>query len=385
MKNIKNFLVIFLVSVLFSGCTNLDENSNTKLEIKNGNNEVKDTEKSELVNDESEEFISLSLEQFEEIVSNDLSNYEIYEDGCFEFEMYDAEYDECVIEYECLDDLECSKFDDLFEKYLDKIENEDFGEEFSDVDIYHSESENHGESNQEITLSSYDISNGEILNKNDLSVSSELVNLQQKEEIHNDMFKEFSRLIPVNIFEKDLIEYKVFTDGVDNTLGYVSQIEGNSDKWFLALDINDYNIDDLKEFQYTLIHEYAHILSLNKNQLEYGVYEDECNTYYLDEGCSRDNSYVLKYYNEFWKDVYGTYENVDYFENENDFTTDYAATNPVEDLAESFTHFVLNKKNENPTLVKENKVNFFYQYDELVELRSKIRMQLSKTKRLRVQ
>ena len=55
--------------------------------------------------------------------------------------------------------------------------------------------------------------------------------------------------------------------------------------------------------------------------------------------------------------------------------TDYAATNPGEDIAESWTHFVINDKPSGDSIA-DQKVRFFYDYPELVELRDKIRARL---------
>ena len=51
--------------------------------------------------------------------------------------------------------------------------------------------------------------------------------------------------------------------------------------------------------------------------------------------------------------------------------TDYAATNPGEDIAESFTSFVMEPKPDGDTIAEE-KVLFFYEYPELVQLRAEI-------------
>ncbi|MBK9051223.1 MAG: hypothetical protein IPL78_09985 [Chloroflexi bacterium] len=47
--------------------------------------------------------------------------------------------------------------------------------------------------------------------------------------------------------------------------------------------------------------------------------------------------------------------------------TDYAATNPAEDIAETFMAFVLEPKPNGDTIAEE-KVLFFYQYPELVAI-----------------
>ncbi len=54
------------------------------------------------------------------------------------------------------------------------------------------------------------------------------------------------------------------------------------------------------------------------------------------------------------------------------FVSDYAATNVEEDISESFRVFVLEAKPSGNT-IKDQKVNFFYRFPELVELRKAIR------------
>ena len=53
------------------------------------------------------------------------------------------------------------------------------------------------------------------------------------------------------------------------------------------------------------------------------------------------------------------------------FVSEYAATNPVEDIAESWTEFVMRPK-PTGTSIADQKVQFFYEYPELVETRRQI-------------
>ena len=55
--------------------------------------------------------------------------------------------------------------------------------------------------------------------------------------------------------------------------------------------------------------------------------------------------------------------------------TDYAATNPDEDFAESYMLFVLKEKPTKST-VADQKILFFYDFPELVEMRDVIRSNL---------
>jgi hypothetical protein len=53
------------------------------------------------------------------------------------------------------------------------------------------------------------------------------------------------------------------------------------------------------------------------------------------------------------------------------FVGEYAATNPEEDIAESWTEFVMRPKPIG-TSIADQKVQFFYEYPELVKIRREI-------------
>ena len=67
------------------------------------------------------------------------------------------------------------------------------------------------------------------------------------------------------------------------------------------------------------------------------------------------------------EDFYNTYQD--------QFLTDYAPTSPAEDIAESWAFFVLSPKPEMNSIANE-KILFFYEYPELVQLRAQILNQI---------
>lgn len=153
--------------------------------------------------------------------------------------------------------------------------------------------------------------------------------------------------------------------------------------WILAVNIDDADYKNPKwrrDMGIILIHEYAHILTLNKTQVDHKLSARYCkraDRVYIIVGCARDTSYVQAFALEFW-----TQKEVDeadkvgakkyYKKHKDEFITEYAATNPAEDIAESFTDFVLLQKPDGDT-EKEQKVLFFYRYPELVSMRDAIR------------
>ena len=87
---------------------------------------------------------------------------------------------------------------------------------------------------------------------------------------------------------------------------------------------------------------------------------------------------MYAYLEEFWPDVSGTdfdetpqavYNRFD----DTIFVTPYAATNPDEDAAEVFTEWVLEASPPQGHDVVDQKLRFFDDYPELVELRDQIR------------
>jgi hypothetical protein len=229
------------------------------------------------------------------------------------------------------------------------------------------------------------------------SVDSDLQDEQDDSASHQFVWDYFSALIPAE--EREFItEYSITTDGSDNTLAAVAQTYNDSSEWSLEVDILD--INDTYNLTFTLVHEFGHLLTLNSEQVppservfnnpdDTDIYESEraaCAEYFPGEGCSTSSSYINAFYDQFWVDIYDEWDETNYAEDddtyyemlddfyykyEDQFITDYAATTPEEDIAESWSFFVLAPK---PTgnSIADQKVLFFYDYPELIQLREDI-------------
>ncbi len=57
---------------------------------------------------------------------------------------------------------------------------------------------------------------------------------------------------------------------------------------------------------------------------------------------------------------------------DNNFVTEYAASEPEEDIAESFAYFIIDNKNSDVE-TKDKKVSYFYSCPELLSIRTEIR------------
>lgn len=177
-------------------------------------------------------------------------------------------------------------------------------------------------------------------------------------------WSDFSRLI-------------VFTDGTDETLAYVYPSDSAGSKWTVAVDPAD--AEDWDWFLETVLHEYAHYVTLNSSQAAYT--DAQTTTTYNEVGMvSYAGSYLDEFYQTFWADYLDDrLINLDsscfFLRHADDFITDYAATDPSEDIAECFTYFVLYGPQEGEA-VWEQKLDFFYRFPELVEFRTATRARL---------
>ena len=152
--------------------------------------------------------------------------------------------------------------------------------------------------------------------------------------------------------------------------------------WGLAVNIADVDSSDAEETRekiMTLLHEYAHILTLNDMQIDYDMVlpRQTCKQqkrYLFPHGssdvCAKQTSYLQAFVSRFW--------NSEHASNGNNFVTKYAATNPREDIAESFTNFILQRKPTDVKDIGDEKILFFYDYPELVSMRDRIRNDIAK-------
>ena len=259
-----------------------------------------------------------------------------------------------------------------------------------------SDDENNEEPEQ-LYLVTYAISGDRISDPDYEDVPAELTSYQDDITSHQEIWDYFTTLIPSEM-RSSLAEYSIVTDGEGNVLAAVAQTLHDPALWGLEVDIND--SDDKLNLTYTLIHEYAHLLTLGPDQVtpsiavfnnpdDDDIYYDEvnaCPEYFPGEGCSRSDSYINTFFNEYWAKIYEEWQDVNlieedntyyealdefYYTYEDQFVTDYAATNPEEDIAEAFTFFVLSSRPDGDTIA-EQKILFFYDYPELVALRDEI-------------
>ena len=130
----------------------------------------------------------------------------------------------------------------------------------------------------------------------------------------------------------------------DEILVHVQPADWTGEKWEIAVDPAD--TADLDWFRETILHEYGHYLTLNEGQVTYTDHTGGGDVYREEGMTARSGSYLDDFYQTFWTGLLeDRLANVDsggfYLRHPEDFVTEYAATDPAEDIAESLAWFVL--------------------------------------------
>lgn len=206
-----------------------------------------------------------------------------------------------------------------------------------------------------------------------------------------------SDILPNEVFHKYVKSLHLFTDGEENEMGGMTSLSDDNMSWEFDIDTYDFDIKNndsthIISYSHTIIHEFGHILTLNPEQVLVSddLEQDDAKGYLTIEGYATHSSYLGKFIKQFWPDSLLTkWDVIDtkssykkqqlllqlYLNNKDQFLTDYAAESPEEDIAESWTFFVILDK-QTESLIKHQKVNFFYQFPELVTYRDEIRAKL---------
>lgn len=231
----------------------------------------------------------------------------------------------------------------------------------------------------------YTVENGELASYEFGDAAGEYSLYAEDFDGHQAIWEQVVAVAGEQVATNEITSFRLYTDGVSNYLGWVVQ-EYDWDTWLISLDVLDVE-NDPEEFRATLVHEVAHILTLDDSQMEVsGRYYDEqfhdCDTYLNIDGCLAEDSYLHLFIESYWSDLLRVWERIDsydedevynfYLEYEDQFVNDYAATNPEEDIAESFSYFVLWDYVDSTDIWRQ-KINFFYDFPELVSRRDVIR------------
>jgi hypothetical protein len=133
----------------------------------------------------------------------------------------------------------------------------------------------------------------------------------------------------------------------------------------------------------TMLHEFAHLVTLNPDQVPLDTSQaDTCPVFTFNDRCAPEGSYFRAWLDQFWPgythaDLDGEGDGVaaDRFAT-GDFVSEYAATNPYEDIAETFDAWVRETKEPAGDEVVDQKLRFFDAYPDTVELKDSARQSL---------
>jgi hypothetical protein len=271
-------------------------------------------------------------------------------DECSSYEKYDAEAGVCY--FECASETECveiqNSIDDELAGWADAQEQ--------------SQSSVHEEGEADVeTLASYKVGSGEKIS---------LVSGADTKD-YKELWSEIADLSPNSLSDTYIETYEVYDDAQSDTLAFVDDADQNG-KWRIVVNLAGRRDSTEREQKATLIHELAHIITLNTSQVNPNY--TTCSTYELSEGCTNKSSYINTFYSTYWKDTTtpATYS-------KDEFVSEYAATEPVEDLAETFAFFVLERDKEKlGNELKDQKIKMLYSYPELVQMRKDMRSVLTR-------
>ena len=136
---------------------------------------------------------------------------------------------------------------------------------------------------------------------------------------------------------------------------------------------------DTAEVYNTYLHEGFHIASLSQADASVVMKDYVCPTYFSTAyfgQCVGNNSYLMKFTAKFYKGGYGQYTSKFDVTANRTCTSEYGCTKFTEDIAESYMEFVAKDK---PTTndVADQKILFFYDFPELIALRTQIRRNIT--------
>jgi hypothetical protein len=223
-------------------------------------------------------------------------------------------------------------------------------------------------------------------------------NLQKK------LWVDIKNILPQKYMDK-VKTYQVYNDNLGNKVAGVEVLNTDGDMNFFIDPADFYLFKDFNSdyFTETMVFTLAFIVGLHPDQIDYNEqllnyegedykdvfkkYEEECPNYFVKEGCLKDDSYIYTFFKRFWKDNYQHYLDIQdiedselfnekmqefYNTNKDKFEYENSAESPERDFAESFLSFVLKDKPVDESLIINQKILFFYEYPELVEIKQNI-------------
>ncbi len=232
------------------------------------------------------------------------------------------------------------------------------------------------------SVTTYQIVDGEFIKTYDHPVTSEYLSWQEDTAKHEEIIEQFKKIVPEEYFYR-ISEFTLFigSDGDDktpDTLGYVNYFSDDRVVFKFAIAIDkayEKPFNDELGVNYTIAHEFGHVLTLNETQASTTEFtESACNNYFYNT-CFFSDSYMNMFYQNYWIPILETYNQTDdyvaYYESHSDeFVSEYAASHPLEDIAETVMMYVLNSVNYTNSTIADQKVQSLDTYSDFQEIQT---------------
>lgn len=228
----------------------------------------------------------------------------------------------------------------------------------------------------------YDASEGDPLGDDSLSVLG--IYAVDGDEIigaipsaYEAVWSRFTELFPAPTHPEITLFVAIDAEASDSVDGAMQPNVLHPGEQYLALDTTGF--DSPSEADRTMIHEFGHLLTLRADQVPFDTHAADCDVYDDGTGCPLPTSYLHAWESQFWPGVTDIDESDDGVAErhvEGGFVSQYAATNPYEDIAESFAEWVLDGDVSAAGGVIGDKLRFFDAYPELIDLKAGVRAAL---------
>jgi len=145
--------------------------------------------------------------------------------------------------------------------------------------------------------------------------------------------------------------------GDEITLAFVQPLDADGTVFQMSINLDEYEFDP-DEALLTMAHEFSHVFTATPAQIDRSVEAAEtCTTYDNGEGCFLEDSLIFQWVDTFWVDYIDDFdpfveasgvEGEQRCSEDAGFLGPYAASNPEEDFAESFSAYVFDVEAATP-------------------------------------
>ena len=144
-------------------------------------------------------------------------------------------------------------------------------------------------------------------------------------------------------------------------LAYVERLNGldGSTSFQMTVNLIPEAVNEI-DLALTMAHEFTHIFTGRPEEIDHDLPAEDCTTYFEGHGCYREGSYIARWTELFWGDWVADVDPDNPTDDvasearcvaDDSFLGAYAASNPEEDFAETFSAYVYSVPVETPGLI----------------------------------